>query len=69
MARTKVNFIKVFEKMDSEVADAKREFDKFVGGNKSAGVRLRKHMQEVKKCAQVVREEVSVRSKTMSRNK
>lgn len=69
MARKKVNFIREFEAMDSEITDARVELSKFKGGNKSAGVRLRKYMQNIKKCAQVIRDEVTIRSKTMGRNK
>ncbi len=35
------------------------DFEKFYSkGNKTAGIRVRKHMQELKKMAQVVRDEV-----------
>jgi len=34
------------------------DYDKFEGGNKSAGTRLRKAMQEIKNLAQDVRVEV-----------
>ncbi len=41
------------------------DFEKFFGkGNKSAGTRVRKHMNELKKFAQVVRNEVQNMKKT-----
>ena len=49
-----------FEKLKEEVEAAAVEARKFYEkGNKSAGVRLRAHMQEVKTLAQAVRLEVS----------
>ena len=48
------SFTKILEVLES----AKNDVDKFTGGNKSAGTRLRKAMQEVKTVAQTVRLEV-----------
>tara|TARA_A100001201_G_scaffold107877_1_gene92292 strand:+ start:135 stop:308 length:174 start_codon:yes stop_codon:yes gene_type:complete len=48
------SFTKILEVLET----AKGDVDKFTGGNKSAGTRLRKAMQEVKTLAQSVRLEV-----------
>ena len=44
--------------MKDEIMSAADETDKFNGGNKSAGTRVRKHMQNIKSLAQRVRTEV-----------
>ena len=44
--------------MDQIVTDSKRDAEKFLKGNASAGTRLRVSMQEVKKLANTIREEV-----------
>ena len=48
------SFTKILEVLEN----AKGDVDKFTGGNKSAGTRLRKAMQEIKTLAQSVRLEV-----------
>jgi len=48
----------LMNKMKEEVEMGMLEADKFSGGNKSAGTRVRKHMQNVKNIAQNVRQEV-----------
>lgn len=50
-------------KMSDKLAVAHVELGKFIGGNKSAGVRLRGVMQEVKVLAISVREDVLVAQK------
>ena len=44
--------------MQDEMHSAHEEIEKFMGGNKSAGTRIRKNMQNVKNLAQQVRVEV-----------
>ena len=44
--------------MKHEMEMGMLEADKFSGGNKSAGTRVRKHMQNIKTVAQDVRTEV-----------
>jgi len=44
--------------MESELANAIVENNKFSNGNNSAGTRLRKHMQNIKNLAQGIRLEV-----------
>ena len=55
------SFTKILEVLES----AKNDVDKFSGGNKSAGTRLRKAMQEVKTLAQTVRLEVQEMKKNV----
>jgi len=50
----------LIKKVEESAGDAIKFYDK---GNKSAGVRLRKFMQEVKALAQDVRVEVTAKSK------
>lgn len=53
-----------FNKLKDLVLGAESDADKFFNrGNKSAGTRLRKAMQEVKKAAQEVRIDVSEKKK------
>jgi len=56
--------MELFEQMvaliEAAVADADKFYDK---GNKAAGVRLRKAMQEIKKVAQEVRLDVAAKNK------
>jgi hypothetical protein len=47
-----------FEQLEKLVAAAKEDYQKAVGGNKAAGTRVRKAMQDIKKQAQVIREKV-----------
>ena len=48
----------LIETMKDEIDNAGMEVGKFSGGNKSAGTRVRKHMQNIKNIAQNVRQEV-----------
>ncbi len=47
-----------FEKMKRVIADIQDDVDKTRGGNKAAGTRVRKAMQDIKNIAQDVRKEV-----------
>jgi hypothetical protein len=48
-----------FEKIKSLMVEAEQDMEKFYEkGNKSAGTRIRKAMQELKKLAQEVRQDV-----------
>lgn len=51
--------MKSFQDLESLIASASEDAAKFEKGNKTAGTRLRKKMQEIKKLAQAIREEVS----------
>ena len=44
--------------MQDEMHDAHQEIEKFMGGNKSAGTRVRKSMQTIKTVAQNVRQQI-----------
>lgn len=44
-----------FEHLEKLVADAKEDYQKAVGGNKAAGTRVRKSMQDIKSQAQAIR--------------
>ena len=50
------NFVAILRKVTEAQEDAEKFFEK---GNRAAGTRLRKVMQEVKVLAQTVRKEVS----------
>jgi len=52
------NVIKLMQVMGSILEESEMNATKFVDGNKSAGTRLRKNMQDVKRFAQAVRTEV-----------
>lgn len=47
-----------FELLKKLVAEAEPDVDKAVGGNKAAGTRVRKKMQEIKAAAQEVRKKI-----------
>jgi hypothetical protein len=47
-----------FEKMEQILLEGKQDWLKWKGGNKTAGVRVRKVMQDIKAQAQVIRERV-----------
>jgi len=47
-----------FEQLKQAVAVAEAELAKAQGGNKAAGTRVRKAMQDIKKLAQAVREKI-----------
>lgn len=49
------------EKLLAEVEYLKVEYEKFTKGNKSAGMRSRKHLQNIKKIAQEMR--ISIQEK------
>lgn len=52
--------MKNYEKLQSIVADAENDFAQFYGkGNKAAGTRVRKTMQDLKNLAQDIRKEVT----------
>jgi len=52
------NVIKLMQVMGTILAESETNATKFAEGNKSAGTRLRKNMQDVKQFAQAVRTEV-----------
>jgi hypothetical protein len=47
-----------YERMKQLIVECDDDIKKAVGGNKAAGTRVRKTMQEVKECAQSVRQGV-----------
>ena len=49
---------KTFDELQNAINDCQADVTKFVEGNNSAGTRIRKAMQEVKRLAQDVRIEV-----------
>ena len=53
-----MNLENLIESMKEEFGTAINEADKFSAGNKSAGTRIRKHMQNIKGIAQNIRVEV-----------
>ena len=48
----------LFDELQDVVNDCQTDVTKFIEGNNSAGTRVRKAMQEIKKLAQFVRVEV-----------
>ena len=52
------NVIKLMQIMGGILEESEANASKFVDGNKSAGTRLRKNMQDVKRFAQSIRTEV-----------
>ena len=52
------NVIKLLQQMEREFIAAATDSEKFVEGNNSAGTRVRKYMQNIKKLAQEVRVEI-----------
>ena len=52
------NVIKLMQVMGTILAESETNATKFAEGNKSAGTRLRKNMQDVKQFAQAIRTEV-----------
>ena len=57
--------MEIYNKILTLVAIAKEDVEKFyVKGNKSAGTRIRKHMQELKSLAQELRVDVQESKKT-----
>jgi len=53
-----MNLENLMSTMKDQMGMAILETDKFTSGNKSAGTRVRKHMQNIKSLAQNVRTEV-----------
>jgi len=53
-----MTLIQLMAAIQNEMYGAQEEMDKFMNGNKSAGTRVRKHMQNIKTVAQNVRTEV-----------
>ena len=47
-----------FDELQNMINDCQSDVTKFVEGNNSAGTRVRKVMQDIKKAAQVIRVEV-----------
>ena len=47
-----------FDQLQDVINDCQTDVTKFINGNNSAGTRIRKAMQEVKKMAQAIRVEV-----------
>ena len=47
-----------FEQLEKLVVAAKDDYQKAVGGNKAAGTRVRKAMQDIKSQAQAIRQKV-----------
>ena len=47
-----------FDELQNVINDCQSDVTKFIEGNNSAGTRVRKAMQEVKKMAQTIRVEV-----------
>ena len=48
----------LLDAMQDEMHSAHEEVEKFLSGNKSAGTRARKNMQNIKTVAQTVRQEI-----------
>tara|TARA_Y100001951_G_scaffold103577_1_gene112761 strand:+ start:541 stop:729 length:189 start_codon:yes stop_codon:yes gene_type:complete len=48
----------LFDELQDTINDCQTDVTKFIEGNNSAGTRVRKAMQEIKKLAQFVRVEV-----------
>jgi hypothetical protein len=47
-----------YETLKGLVAEAEDDVNKAIGGNKAAGTRVRKKMQEIKAAAQAVRQKI-----------
>jgi tripartite-type tricarboxylate transporter receptor subunit TctC len=47
-----------YEKLKALVAEIEADINKAIGGNKAAGTRVRKQMQEIKQAAQAVRNKI-----------
>ncbi len=50
--------MEAYERLKMLVADVEGDLQKAAGGNKAAGTRVRKQMQEVKRAAQDVRQAI-----------
>ena len=53
-----MNLEELLDEMQNEMHGAHEDLEKFAGGNKSAGTRVRKSMQTIKSMAQDVRVQV-----------
>ena len=53
-----MNLVELLDEMQKEIHSAHEDLEKFNGGNKSAGTRVRKSMQSIKSMAQDVRVQV-----------
>lgn len=53
------NIKAAFEAQKAQFASIQEDFDKFLEGNASAGTRVRKGQQEIKRLAQEIRNEVT----------
>ena len=60
-----MNLEEILDEMQDEMHSAHEEMEKFMGGNKSAGTRVRKSMQSIKTMAQDVRKQVQERKNNM----
>jgi hypothetical protein len=47
-----------YEKLKTLVAEIEADINKAIGGNKAAGTRVRKQMQDIKQAAQAVRNRI-----------
>ena len=60
-----MNLEELLDEIQNEMHSAHEEMEKFMGGNKSAGTRVRKSMQSIKTMAQDVRKQVQERKSNM----
>ena len=60
------NIIKLMMQIEKEFISACRDSEKFVDGNSSAGTRVRKCMQNIKRLAQDVRVEIQEQKNTVT---
>ena len=60
-----MNLEELLDEMQDEMHSAHEEMEKFMGGNKSAGTRVRKSMQSIKTMAQDIRKQVQERKNSM----
>lgn len=58
----------MFEQLKSLLESAETDYQKFHSGNKTAGTRVRKYMQEIKKLAQEVRKKIQEEKKIPKTN-
>ena len=60
------NVIKLMKNLEKEFMASCDDAERFVLGNKSAGTRVRKYMQNIKKLAQEVRVEIQDQKHTVT---
>jgi len=60
-----MNLEELLDEMQNEMHSAHEDLEKFAGGNKSAGTRVRKSMQSIKSMAQDVRVQVQETKNSM----